>query len=172
MKVAHAIAQCLVDHGIKHVFTISGGGNLHLIHAIADTEGIEYVCPQNEQAAGFAADAYARLTGMGCALVTSGPGATNLMTPILASFYDSVPVLYLTGQVATFRMVQDGEVRQIGFQETQIVEMVRTITKYAVTVRHARDVIPELEKAIATAKEGRPGPVLIDLPDDITRTEL
>ena len=104
MKVSHAVAQFLRAQGIRHVFCVSGGASLWIIHGIAETEGIEFVCPQHEQAAGFAADAYARLTGLGCALGTSGPGATNLLTPLAASFYDSIPVLYLTGQVATFRM--------------------------------------------------------------------
>ena len=102
MKCALAVARFLRDAGIRHVFCISGGASLHLIHGIADTEGIDYVCPQNEQAAGFAADGYARLAGLGCALATSGPGATNLLTPLAASYFDSIPVIYLAGQVTTF----------------------------------------------------------------------
>ena len=169
MKVAKGIAEWLRDNGIRHVFCISGGASLHIIHGIAETEGIEYICPCHEQAAGFAADAYARLNGIGCALTTSGPGATNLVTAIACSWYDSIPVLYLTGQVATFRMTGDKGVRQIGFQETPIVEMVRPITKYAVTVMKKEDVIPELNKALYLAKSGRSGPVLVDVPDDVQR---
>ena len=113
MKVAVAVAQWLKEKGVGHVFCVSGGACLHLIHGIEQTEGIELVCPQNEQAAGFAADAYARLRGLGCALATSGPGATNLATPVAASYYDSVPVLYLTGQVTLARMTPAGSgVRQ------------------------------------------------------------
>ena len=181
MKVAHQIAQLLKAQGIRHVFTVSGGANLHIIHAIADTEGIEYVCPQTEQAAGFAADAYARLNGIGCACATSGPGATNLITAIGASYYDSVPVLYLTGQVATFRMARNyGErelrerelqPRQVGFQETPIVEIVAPITKHAVTVMQKERVLYELQKAVAIAKAARMGPVLVDIPDDIQRMQ-
>ena len=172
MKVAKAIAEFLRDQGIKHVFCISGGASLHIIHGISETEGIEIVCPQNEQAAGFAADSYAKLTGLGCALATSGPGATNLITAIGASYYDSIPVLYLTGQVATFRMTGNTGVRQVGFQETPIVEIVKPITKWAKTVMNPEWVIPSLKLAVMYAKEGRPGPVLIDFPDDVQRMKI
>lgn len=171
MKVAKAIAECLRDHGIGHVFVVSGGASLHIIHGIAETDGIEYVCPQHEQAGGYAADSYARFKGIGCALATSGPGATNLFTAIATSYYDSVPVLYLTGQTATYRMDTKGT-RQIGFQATPTVEMVRAITKYAVTPMRAQDVIPNIECALRIAKSGRPGPVVVDLPDDVQRMEI
>ena len=171
MKVAKAVAEFLRDQGIKHVFCISGGASLHLIHGIADTEGIQYVCPQTEQAAGFAADSYARLTGLGCALATSGPGATNLVTAIASSFYDSIPVLYLTGNVTTGRMSR-GRVRQLGFQETPIVEMCYPIVKYSQTVMNPPEVIPALTECLKWMKEGRPGPGLIDIPDDIQRAEI
>lgn len=172
MKVAKAIAEVLLYHGIKHVFAISGGASLHLIHGIADTEGIDFICPQTEQAAGFAADAYARFNGLGCAIATSGPGATNLITAIAASYYDSVPVLYLTGNVTRARMSGDSGVRQTGFQETPIVEMVRAVTKKAVLAMEPETVIPELRALLALAKAGRPGPVLLDVPDDIQRASI
>lgn len=171
MKVSWAIAECLRENGIKHVFCVSGGASLWPIHGIAATEGIDYVCPQHEQAAGFAADSYARFHGLGCALATSGPGATNLLTAIATSYYDSIPVLYLTGQTARHRLDSKGT-RQIGFQATPIVDMVRCITKYAVTPMHALDVIPNIECAIRIAKSGRPGPVLVDLCDDLGRVEI
>lgn len=169
MIVADRVAELLSQH-VKKVYLVCGGADLHLIHAIARRTDISYRCPQTEQAAGFAADAYARVTGFGCAIATSGPGATNLLTAVLASFYDSVPVLYITGQVATFRQTQDAAVRQTGFQETAIVEMVTSCTKYAAMVKRVEDVIPEIEKAIGFALEGRKGPVLVDIPDDIQRT--
>lgn len=173
MKLSHVVAQFLAEQGIRHVFAISGGASLHLIHSIAETEGTNYVCPQHEQAGAYAADAYARVTGdMGCAVATSGPGATNLITGICSSFYDSVPVLYLTGQVATFRAKGDTGVRQIGFQETEIVDICRTITKYAVLVKDPYRVRYELQKAVAIAKAGRPGPVLVDIPDDLQRMDI
>ena len=173
MKLSHIVAQFLADQNISHAFAISGGASLHLIHSIADTDGTNYVCPQHELAGAYAADAYARVTGgLGCAIATSGPGATNLITGICSSYYDSVPVLYLTGQVATFRSKGDTGVRQIGFQETEITDICRTITKYAVLVKDPYRILFELQKAVAIAKAGRPGPVLVDIPDDLQRMDI
>ncbi len=173
MKLSDIVAEFLAKQGIKHVFAISGGASLHLIHSIAETPGTSYVCPLHEQAGAYAADGYARVTGgMGCAVATSGPGATNLITGICSSFYDSVPVLYLTGQVATFRAKGDTGVRQMGFQETEIVDICRTITKYAVLVKDPYRIRYELQKAVAIARSGRPGPVLVDIPDDLQRMDI
>lgn len=168
MKVSDRVAQWLRDVGVGHVFTVSGGADLHLIHSIAGTPGIRNICPQSEMAAGFAADAYARMTGFGCALATSGPGATNLITAIGASWYDSVPVLYLTGNQTVPRLDTMGT-RQYGFQATPICDLVRPITKYAVQVTDPRHVVDELFRAHEIATSGRMGPVLVDLPDDIQR---
>lgn len=171
MKLSTVVAQFLAQH-VRHAFVVSGGASLHLIHSIAETEGIDYICPHHEQSAGFAADAYARLNGMGCAIATSGPGATNLITPIGTSYYDSVPVLYITGQVTTGRMTGASGVRQTGFQETPIVPMVEPITKYAHTLMQPERVLDVLRTAVAIAREGRPGPVLVDIPDDLQRAEV
>ncbi len=171
MKVSLLVAQFLRDQGIRHVFCISGGASLHLIHGISETEGINYVCPQNEQSASFAADAYARLNGIGCALATSGPGATNLITGIAASFYDSTPVLYLTGNQTRERMNCHGT-RQYGFQATPIVEMVKSVTKYATVIKDPEETITMLKIALAHMKEGRKGPVLVDIPDDVQRANV
>jgi acetolactate synthase-1/2/3 large subunit len=173
VKLSHVIAAFLAEQGIKHVFAISGGASLHLIHSIAETPGTGFVCPLHEQAGAMSADGYARVTGgLGCAVATSGPGATNLITGICSSYYDSVPVLYLTGQVATFRSKGDTGVRQIGFQETDTVEMCRTVTKYAVLVKDPYRIRYELQKAVAIARSGRPGPVLVDVPDDLQRMDI
>ncbi len=184
MKVSDAIAKWLAERGCRHVFLVSGGANLHVIDSLArrkESHGdITLICTQNEQAASFAADSYARLTGFGCACATSGPGATNLLTGIAASYYDSIPVLYLTGNQTRSRLgvralgndIEFLPLRQFGFQATPIVEIARTITKYAVTVTEETKVIEELWKAHIKAREGRPGPVLIDIPDDVARGEL
>ena len=172
MKVATAIAELLRDSGITTAFVISGGASLHLIHGIDETDGISYVCPQTEQSAGYAADAYARVTGLGCAIATSGPGATNLITPLAASYYDSIPVIYITGQVTRARMTNGSGVRQTGFQETPIVRMVKPVTKHAETVMQAEFVLPAIRNAIGIARSGRKGPVLIDIPDDIQRADI
>ena len=171
MKVALIVAQFLKSKGIKHVFAISGGSSLHLIHGIADTEGIDYVCNQHEQACGFAADAYSRIAGLGCAMATSGPGFTNLLTPIAVSYADSIPVLYIVGNTATYRLETYGT-RQIGFQYTPTVEICRPITKYAVTVTDGKNVLSELSTALHHATTGRQGPVLIDIPDDVQRMDI
>lgn len=171
MKVALVVAEFLRDAGIRHVFAISGGSSLHLIHGIADTEGIDYVCPQHEQAGGFAADSYARIAGLGCAMGTSGPGFTNMLTPMAVSYADSIPVLYIVGNTATFRLETYGT-RQIGFQYTPTVEICKAITKYAVTITKAENVRIELANALYHATTDRKGPVLIDIPDDIQRMDI
>lgn len=173
MKLSDVVAAFLAEQGIEHVFAISGGASLHLIHSIAEAKGTNFVCPLHEQAGAMAADGYARVTGnLGCAVATSGPGATNLITGICSSYYDSVPVLYLTGQVATFRAKGDTGVRQIGFQETDMVDICQTITKYAVLVKDPYQIRYELQKAVHIAKSGRPGPVVVDIPDDLQRMDI
>ena len=173
MKLSDFVAYFLAQQSIRQVFAISGGASLHLIHSVADNAELDFVCPHHEQAAAMAADAYARLSGnIGAAIATSGPGATNLITGICCAFYDSVPVLFVTGQVSTFRMRGDTGVRQLGFQETDIVNVVRPITKYAALVRDPKDVRYELEKAVWIAHNGRPGPVLIDIPDNLQRKDI
>lgn len=173
MKLSDYVACFLARQGVRHAFAVTGGASLHLIDSVARTPGIDYVCPQHEQAGAMAADGYARATGnLGVAIATSGPGATNLITGIICSWFDSVPVLYLTGQVTTFRLKGDSGVRQMGFQETEIVEMCKAVTKYAAMVRDPRRIRYELEKAVHVAKTGRPGPVLIDIPDDLQRMDI
>jgi acetolactate synthase-1/2/3 large subunit len=171
IKLSEFVAKYLADIGIDAVFAVSGGASLHLIHAIGDNPNIKFITPHHEQAAAMAADGYARTkrNSFGVAIATSGPGATNLITGMCCSYYDSVPVLFLTGQVSTFRMVGETGVRQIGFQETPIVEICKPITKYAVAISNPQNILFELQKAIHIAKSGRPGPVLIDIPDDLQR---
>lgn len=173
MKLSDYVVDFLARQGIRHVFAITGGASMHLIESLANHPDIDYICPHHEQAGAMAADGYARATGkLGAALATSGPGGTNMVTGICCSWYDSVPVLYITGQVSTFRFKGDTGVRQMGFQETDIVEMCRSITKYAVTVTDARSIRYELEKAVWLAQVGRPGPVLLDIPDNIQREQI
>jgi acetolactate synthase-1/2/3 large subunit len=172
MKVAHLIAEFLADSGIRRVYTVSGGGDLHMIDAICRRDDIRIICPQNEQGASFAADAEARIVGVGCAMATSGPGATNMVTGIATSYYDSVPVLYITGNQTRARLGTGLGVRQFGFQSMPFVELCKTITKYSVIVMDEKLILYELEKALWMAKEGRPGPVVVDVPDDIQRADV
>jgi acetolactate synthase-1/2/3 large subunit len=172
MKLAEVVAKFLESQGLRYVFGVNGGANLHLIHGLADVTSIKFIPTTHECNAGFAADAYARLVGLGCAMATSGPGATNLVTAIATSYYDSVPVLYITGQVATFRFGAAMGVRCYGFQETPIVGMVKGITKYAAEPLLPHFVIPSLSSAIAEMQRGRKGPALISIPDDLQRTDI
>jgi acetolactate synthase-1/2/3 large subunit len=174
MKVSDYVAQFLVDQGIKHVFVVTGGAVAHLIDSIAKNPDIEYVCSQHEQAAAFAVDGYARVSGgMGAAIVTTGPGVTNLMTGVAGMYYDSIPSIFIGGQVSTARQSKNAPgVRQLGFQEAPHVELMNPITKYAVTVERAEDIRYALEKAVYMAKEGRPGPVFVDICDDVQRMEV
>lgn len=170
IKLSDYVVNFFSKKGVDTMFAITGGASLHLIDSIARHPSAGYVCPHHEQGAAMAADGYARTSGgLGVALATSGPGATNLITGICCCYYDSVPVIFLTGQVSTFRMVGDTGVRQIGFQETPIVDICKPITKYAVQLSDPKRIRYELEKAIDIALSGRPGPVLIDIPDNLQR---
>jgi acetolactate synthase I/II/III large subunit len=159
--------------GIRHVFAVSGGASVHLIQSVEDMAGITFICPQHEQAGAMAADAYARVTGnIGAAIATSGPGATNLLSGVCSAYYDSVPVMFINGQVSTFRQKGDTGVRQIGFQETDTVPIFTPVTKYAVQIDDPTSIRYELEKACYLARSGRPGPVYIDVPDNIQRENI
>lgn len=126
----------------------------------------------HEQAAGFMAEGYAKISGFGVALATSGPGGLNLVTCIGNCYYDSTPVLFITGQVNSRFMRPDDSVRQVGFQETPIVDIVKPITKSAVTVKDPKIALSVLDALISLAKAGRPGPVLLDLPIDVQRARI
>jgi len=173
MKLTDYVADFLRSQNIHHAFGITGGASLHIIHSIAEHPDIEFLCSLHEQASAMSAEAYSRITrNLGVAVGTSGPGATNLITGICGAYYDSVPVLFLTGQVATFRFKAKTGVRQYGFQETDIVQMCEPVTKYAVTVEDPKRIRFELEKACHLARTGRPGPVLVDIPDNLQREEI
>lgn len=173
MKLSDYVAKFLVKQGIRHVFVLTGGASAHLIDSIAKTRGIKYICSQHEQAGAMAADAYARVTGnLGAAIATSGPGATNMLTGVCCSFYDSIPVLYITGQVSTFRSKKNTGIRQMGFQETDVIAIVKPITKYTVRIDDPKQIRYELEKSVYVARSVRPGPVLIDIPDNLQRVDV
>ena len=173
MKLSEYVVDFLARRGVTRVFGISGGAAVHLFDSVDRHADIDYVCSQHEQGAAMSADGYARVTGrMGVAITTSGPGATNLLTGTCCSFFDSVPTLMLTGQVATHRLKGDRAIRQMGFQETDVLSIFETVTKYAAQVRDPRHIRRHLEEAWYWAFEGRPGSVLIDLPDDLQRAEI
>lgn len=173
MKLSDYVASLLVEEGVSCVFLISGGAVVHLVDSVARNPSIRYICTQHEQAVAMAADAYSRVTGrVGVGFTTSGPGATNLVTGVCCAYFDSVPTLFITGQVARFRLKKNHRLRQKGFQETDVVSIFQSITKYANQVEDPTQIKYELQKALHIARSGRPGPVLLDIPDDVQREEV
>jgi len=173
MKVSDFIAEFLDKKGIKSIFELSGGMITHILDSINQTTKIQIVTMHHEQAAAFAAEAYGRVTGLpGIALATSGPGATNLLTGIGSCYFDSTPAIFITGQVNRHEQKGNRDIRQLGFQETDIVAMATPITKACFQINDA-DQLPKIfEEAFRIALEGRPGPVLIDIPMDIQRAQI
>ena len=173
LKLSNYVANYIYEKNINTVFAISGGASLHLIHSISDHPNLNCICTHHEQAAAIAADGYSRTTGNpAVAITTSGPGATNAITGICCSYYDSVPLIMITGQVSTFRMTGKTGVRQIGFQETPIVDIVKPVVKYAFQIKDPYEIKYQLDKAFDIATSGRKGPVLIDIPDNLQRELL
>lgn len=172
IKVSNFIFQHLVEkHGIEHCFLVTGGGAMHLNDAIGHTKGLTYICNHHEQASAIAAEGYYRTCGKLCVTnVTTGPGGTNAITGVLGQYLDSIPGLYISGQIKTSTYKHTYPylpLRQLGDQEADIVSVVTPITKYAKTVYNPLDIKYELDKAIAIALDGRPGPVWLDIPLDV-----
>lgn len=172
IKVSDFIFKYLVEkYDIHHCFLVTGGGAMHLNDSIGHTEGLSYVCNHHEQASAIAGEGYYRASGkLAVTCVTTGPGGTNAITGVLGQWLDSIPGLYISGQVkqsTTIAACPDLPLRQLGDQEADIKSMVQSITKYCVTITDVRDVKREIDKAIAIALSGRPGPVWIDVPLDI-----
>lgn len=173
MKLSDYVIQYLADHDVRHVFLVTGGGVVNLVDSFRKVEGINYVCVKHEQAAAIAAEGYARVSkNIGVAMATSGPGATNLLTGIACAYFDSIPTLFITGQVNTREARGEHLVRQIGFQETDIVAMAKPITKFAAQINKPEEIKHYLDKAVQIAKSGRPGPVLLDIPIDVQMAEF
>jgi len=173
MKASDFIALFLEEKGIKSVFELSGGMITHLLDSLNQKTKINIITMHHEQAAAFAADCYGRVTGIpGVALATSGPGATNLLTGIGNAYFDSSPCIFITGQVNRHEQKKDRDIRQLGFQETDIVAMAKPITKACFLVNEPSDIPAIFQKAFQIATEGRPGPVLIDIPMDVQRQDI
>ena len=168
MRVADYVFSFLADRGVRSVFLVPGGGSMHLVDALGRNPDIAYVPNHHEQASAIAAEAYGRIAGgFGCALVTTGPGATNTITAVAGAWIESIPLLLLSGQVKRGDLLGDSGVRQKGPQEVDIVSMVQGVTKYAVTVMDPADIRYHLEKAVSLATTGRHGPVWLDIPLDV-----
>jgi len=170
MRVADYIAQSLTQHGISHVFMVTGGGAMHLNDALGRHPGLSYVCCHHEQASAIAAESYARLSGRPAAVnVTTGPGGVNALNGVYGAYVDSVPMIVVSGQVKRETLARNVPLplRQLGDQEVDIVGMIQGITKYAVVVQDPQDIRYHMEKAIHLARTGRPGPVWVDVPIDV-----
>ena len=176
MRVADFIFKSLADSGVKDVFMLSGGGAMFLNDALGQEKRIRTICTHHEQGAAIAAEGYARTTGkLAVASVTTGPGGTNTVTGVIGAWLDSIPVLYLSGQVKFSTCLASRpelNLRQLGDQEINIVDIVRPITKYAAMVSDPKQIRYELEKAIHIATTGRKGPVWLDIPINIQSAEI
>ena len=177
MTVAEYILKFLISKNVKDVFLMTGGAISFVVDAFSKNKNIKYTCVMHEQSAAMMADAYSRCDkGFGATMVTSGPGAQNLITGIACSWFDSVPVIHISGQVNKFELSSSNKttknVRQIGFQETDIVSIVKPITKFAYQLKNSNEIKYILEKAFYVANEGRPGPVLIDIPMNFQKEKI
>ena len=172
MRVADFVAKFVLEElGVEHVFTLTGAGIMHLTDGLASNKKLKTICPHHEQTASMALEAYSRATeNFGVGIFTTGPGSTNAITGLAGAWQDSVPCLFISGQVKVAEASsQTGikKLRQFGVQELDIIPIVESITKYAVTVTEPEKIRYELEKAVHIAKSGRPGPVWIEIPMDI-----
>ena len=166
-RLADYIADFLVGNGISDVFTVTGGGAMHLNDALGHKEGLHCTYNHHEQACAIAAEAYARYSqNIAAVCVTSGPGGTNAITGVMGGWLDSIPMLILSGQVKFSTTIRSTRVplRQLGDQEFNIVDAVKCMTKYAIMIENPNDIAYILEKALFLAKSGRPGPCWIDVP--------
>jgi len=167
---ADLVLDAFLRHQVKHVFIFPGGTIAPILDRIEKRSQIEIVCPRTEQGAGYAALAYARLTGQTAVfMVTSGPGVTNAVTPVADAYYDNIPLVVITGQVGTGDMRGDLPIKQRGFQEVDTVALMKPITKAAFLVRDVAELPNVLEEAFFLAREGRQGPVVVDLPMNVQR---
>lgn len=169
MKLSDYVVSFLKNKGVKHVFMITGGGSMHFNDSFGKESSIQYICNHHEQASAIAAECYARLTNTpGVCQVTTGPGGTNTLTGLIGAWLDSIPVIFISGQVkCETSLYKYPGPRQIGIQEINIIDIVKSVTKYAEPVLNPNDIRYHLEKAWYLAKSGRPGPVWLDVPLDV-----
>jgi acetolactate synthase-1/2/3 large subunit len=173
VKLSDYVMQFVAEQGVKHVFMLPGGGAMHLNESLGRRTDIEFVCNLHEQAAAIAAEAYAKVTNkLSVAMVTTGPGGTNAVTGVASAWLDSMPCLVLSGQVKRDDLKRDSGVRILGVQEIDIVSIVDSITKYAVTIEDPSTIRYQLQKAVHLALDGRRGPVWIDIPLDVQAAQI
>ena len=173
MKLSDYVMQFVAEQGVRAVFMLPGGGAMHLNESLGRRTDLEFIANLHEQGAAIAAEAYSKVTNeLGVLMVTTGPGGTNAVTGVASAWLDSMPVLVLSGQVKRADLKRDSGVRILGVQEIDIVSIVRSITKYAVTIEDPLTIRYHLEEAVYTANAGRRGPVWIDLPLDVQAAQV
>src|SRR5918911_3960031 len=166
MRAVDAVMECLKAEGVDVVFGLPGGANIPTYDALHDA-GIRHVLVRHEAGGGHAAEGYAKATGkVGVCLATSGPGATNVVTPIQDAMMDSVPTVFITGQVRTDLLGTDG------FQEADITGITLPVVKHSLQIQDPREIPEAIHSAFHIARTGRPGPVLIDIPQDLSRADI
>lgn len=172
MKLSDYVVDFIARQGVRHVFMLPGGGAMHLNDSLGRHPDLKFICNLHEQGSAIAAEAYGQYAGLGVAMVTTGPGGTNAVTGVAGAWLESTPMLVVSGQVKRPDLVGARGVRQIGFQEIDIVSVVRPITKYAVIVTDPQKIRQCLEEAVWRATHGRKGPVWVDIPLDVQATEI
>ena len=171
MKLTDYVVEFLQKKGIRDFFGYQGTMIAHLVDSIEKNPHTKSHSSYHEQGAAFAACGYAQAKGAcGCAYATSGPGAANLLSGVADAYFDSLPVIFITGQLNTYEYSGIAGLRQQGFQEIDMVSMAKPVTKYAIQVRDPKDIVRELNLAWQIANTGRKGPVLIDLPMNVQRS--
>ena len=173
MKLSDYVIDFFARKKINQIFTVSGGGSIFLCDSLQRSKTVQYISCHHEQAVSFAAEGYARqVDGPACGIVTTGPGGTNAITGVASCWIDSVPSIFISGQVFLNQTIKKTGLRQLGVQEIDIISLVKPITKYAYMIKGSEEIRYELEKAYHIATTDRPGPVWIDIPADIQNSNI
>ena len=172
MLVSKYIIEFFKSKGIKNFYVFQGGAIMNIIHQLGSDKSLKYLVPHHEQSLSMMVDTAARISGYGVGMVTSGPGATNILTGVCSAYYDSIPCFFITGQVGQIHIKKNKNYRQLGFQETDVVSIFKSVTKYAAQIKNTSEVQGQLEKAYQLSLQGRPGPVLLDVPFNIQNQKI
>ena len=173
MRLADYVVKFLEQKKIDTVFTVSGGGSIFLCDALHNAKKLKYIPCHHEQAVSFAAESYSRVKNKpGAAIVTTGPGGTNCTTGVACCWIDSIPTIFISGQVYYNQTIRNSGLRQVRVQEFDIINMVKFSTKYAVMIKDPNSIRYHLEKAYHLSTNGRPGPVWIDIPANIQNAKI
>jgi len=172
ITVSKYIVNFFIKKNIKNFFVYQGGNIMNLINEIGLNKKIKYIVPYHEQSLSMQVDTAARIDGYSVGMVTSGPGATNILTGVSSAYYDSTPCFFITGQVGQAHIKKSAKKRQFGFQETDVVNIFKSVTKYCKQIKKSSEIRHELEKAYYISKNKRPGPVLLDIPFNIQKEKI